>query len=57
MPESEATNAPSLPVDGSLVPKLPITEGFEAEYLEYNGILPLDDLQSDGGASLRPGRR
>ena len=42
MPESEATNAPSLPVDGSLVPKLPITEGFEAEYLEYNRILPLE---------------
>ena len=27
---------------GTLVPKLPITEGFEAEYLEYNRILPLE---------------
>jgi len=25
-----------------LVPKLPVAEAFEAEYLEYNGILPLE---------------
>jgi len=29
-------------VDHSLVPKLPITEAFEADYLEYNRILPLE---------------
>lgn len=26
----------------SLISKLPLTESFEAEYLEYNGILPLE---------------
>ncbi len=29
-------------MDHSLVPKLPITEAFEADYLEYNRILPLE---------------
>jgi len=29
-------------VSNSLVPKLPVPEAFEAEYLEYNRILPLE---------------
>jgi general secretion pathway protein E len=29
-------------VGGALVPKLPVPEAFEAEYLEYHRILPLD---------------
>jgi len=30
------------PVSPNLSPKLPVTEAFEAEYLEYNRILPLE---------------
>jgi hypothetical protein len=29
-------------VAAPLIPKLPITESFEAEYLEYNHVLPLE---------------
>src|SRR5438034_6827915 len=42
MPLRRSTIAQGRPVSEVLVPKLPVPEAFEAEYLEYNRILPLE---------------